>query len=122
MNGIKDALLRMVRAARETEALQKQYLEVGLDDNPVFEIWGNIVDAVYALVGEHTETVEESVTWTVLKAPILSDERRAEMLYAEHLKHNPEFKMPKPNILEREEMRKMVRENGGYMTPEGDWS
>ena len=125
MNSVKDALLRLVRAGLSTKKMQEAYLTVGLDDNMLFVIYGNILDAIYALVGEHTETFEESVTHLVMTAPLLTDERRVEMLMAEHKKHFGVSAQPAPYITEPEEMKRMFQENGGYLlreTPEGDWS
>lgn len=127
MDYMKDALLRMVKAARNTKKLLDAYQTVGLDDNLLFETYGEIADAIYGLVGEQTETFEESVTCLTMSAPFLKDERRAEMLYAEYLRNREmepytgEEIAPKPNTIERDELKKMVKKNGGYMSPEGDW-
>ena len=119
---MKDSLLRLVKAGLATKKLQEAYVTVGLDDNTLFDIYVNILDAIYGLIGEHTNTFEESVTYIVMTAPILSDERRATMLEAEYRKNHPE--QPKPNVCTTAELFKMFNENGGYLreTPEGDWS
>ena len=122
MKEVKDALLRMVKAGRETKKLMEAYVTIGLNDNPLFDIYGNIADAIYYTVGERTETFNESVTKLALEAPILTDERRTEILYSEWKKNHTE--LPKPNVCTTAEIFKMFNENGGYMheTPEGDWS
>ena len=120
MKEIRDALLRMVRAGMKTKAMQEKYLEIGMDDQPWFDIWGDILDGIYFLIGEHTQTFEESTTYIVMDAPILSEERRVKMLYYEYEKNHPV--QPKPHTYEVEELADMYRRNGGYMTPEGDWS
>lgn len=119
MNEMKDALLRMVRAATMTKEMADAYLKVGLDDNKLMSIYGEIAETIYGLIGEHTETYNESVTCLALTTPILTDERRVELLFFEWKKNHAQ---PTPNTIESEEMRKMHKENGGYMTPEGDWS
>ena len=123
MDRMKDALLRLVKAGLSTKKMQEAYLTVGLDDNRLFEIYGNILDAVYDLIGEHTNTFEESVTHLAMTAPILTDDRRAELLMIEYRKNHPD--QPFPLTMEPEEARQLFKENGGYLlreTPEGDWS
>lgn len=122
MNEMKDALLRMVRAATMTKEMADAYLKVGLDDNKLMSIYGEIAETIYGLIGEHTETYNESVTCLALTTPILTDERRTEILYSEWKKNHTE--LPKPNVCTTAEIFKMFNENGGYMheTPEGDWS
>lgn len=120
MQNVKDALLRMVKAAMKAKELREHYVKMGIDDDPPFQIYGDILDGIYSLVGEHTETFEESVTNIIMNAPALTENRRAKILYGEYVK-NFECYQPAPNTISREEMRKIYAENGGYMTPEGDW-
>ena len=122
MDNVRDALLRMVRAARDSKRLQEAFLDVGLKDNMIFNIYGNIAESIYKLIGEHTESIEESVTSLVLTTPLLTEDRRVEMLMAEYKKNNPV--QPSPNTIDHDEMKKMYKQNGGYLreTPEGDWS
>lgn len=122
MKEIKDALLRMVMAENKIEKMRKAYVEANLDDNMLFEAIGDIHDAIHALVG-HGEDYINGATNIVMSAPILTIERRVEMLYAEFRKNHPV--LSSPVITDREEMKKMFKENGGYLlreTPEGDWS
>ena len=122
MEGIRDALLRMVEAYRETKELESAFVKVGLKDSPLWDIQADIMDAVSHIIGEkldeNQDFIKDSVTYLVLNVPILTNERRAEMLYSEFKKN---YRMPKPETFEPEEMRKLFNENGGYMTPEGDW-
>jgi len=124
MDGMKDALLRMVRVARKAKELDEALLKMGYDETPYNDIYGEIAEAIYHLVGEDTKAIEESVTYTAITAPYLCDERRAAMLHHAYIRNCcPDFqpKQPKPNTIEPEAFRKMVKKNGGYQTPEGDW-
>lgn len=121
MKHIEDALLRMVKAGLETAEMQKNYLDVGLDDGPLFEIYGNILEGIYALIGEHTEEFSDSVTHLVMSVPYLTAERRAKMLMAEFRKNFPQADIPAPMFVTEQERRDLFRKNGGYMSPEGDW-
>lgn len=124
MNEIKDALLRMVTSAIATKKMADAYLTVGLDDNTLHKIYGDICDAIYYLIGEHMEDFSKSVTYLSVTAPFLTDERRAELLWSEYVRNHPvvHVDQPKPLTITREQMRHMTELNGGYMSPEGDWT
>ena len=128
MESIENVLAKLVRIARQAleivNTLNTANIRYGRDQ--VFTVfddfYGNAADAIYALIGEHTETFEESVTYLVLNTPVLSEERRVQMLMEEYEKNHPEqIGMPKPNLISRDEFRNMARQCGGYMSPEGEW-
>lgn len=127
MNEIRDALLRMVRTALFLKKMADAYTVLGLNDNPHHEAYGDMCDAIYSLIGEHTEEFDKSVTWIAVNAPFLTEERRTELLMSEYEKNHyvcPNFepKQPKPHTFKREDTKKMVKDNGGYIAPEGDWT
>ena len=127
MNEIRDALLRMVRTAMFLKKMAEAYTVLGLNDNPHHEAFGDVCDAIYYIVGEHTEEFDKSVTWIAVNAPFLTEERRTEMLMSEYEKNHiacpaTEPKQPKPHTFSREECKGMCKKNGGYMAPEGDWT
>ena len=90
MKNIKDSLLGFVEAAFELKKCSDAMDACGYPDNPFFDNYANVADAIYKLIGEHSETWESSVTYLTLSAPYLTNERRAEMLYAEYKKNFPE--------------------------------
>ena len=120
MSDIKDALLRMIRSAMSAKKMADAYLTIGLDDNKLHRIYGDLLDAIYTLIGESVDEFGLSVTYVAATAPFLTDERRTELLYSEYLK-NHQIKQPKPFTVSPEEMRKMFKKNGGYKfnSPEG---
>ena len=109
MKEMKDALLRIIRAAMEAKRMDEALLKLGYRENPYFSIYGNLADAIYMLAAEKTDKFEDSVTFLVLNTQSISDERRAEILYAEMQKNKA------PVITEHEEIRLMAMENGGYI-------
>lgn len=121
MQNVRDALMRMVQACMTAKKMQKFYVNNGVDDSMIFKVYSDIADGICKLIGENKETFEETVTFITLNAPIISDERRTEILYGVYQKNFATCEQPKPHTFSREEMRKMVKENGGYITPEGDW-
>lgn len=123
MNEIRDALLRMVKATRFLKKMSKAYAVIGWDENPHHEMYGDMMDAIYYLIGEHVNEFDKSVTWLAINAPYLTDERRTELLMSEYLKNNPNahIEQPRPSFISPKELRKMMEDSGGYMAPEGDW-
>lgn len=121
MEEIRDALLRMYRSARLARKLAKAMDDY---DTPYHEIYGDLADAIYYLIGEHIEPFSESVTHCVLSSDILLEERAVSILYYIFKQNHPgqeTVEQPKPNTISKEGMQKMYATNGGYMTPEGDW-
>ena len=88
MKEVKDALLRMVRSYRMVGELLDAYVKIGMVSETLQDAQGEIAEAVYQLLGEHTEEITESVTWAVLIAPIMSDERKATILYSEWVRNH----------------------------------
>jgi hypothetical protein len=120
MEHIRDALLRLVKAGVAIKKLQETYLQCGLDDDPLFNAYGEIADAICILTGEHKNTFEETTTHLALTVPGFDAEHRVRVLMAEYKRNHPE--QPAPHFINRDEMRKSVKRNGGYISPEGDWS
>lgn len=119
MYGMRDALLRLVRAWTKTNTMLGSYLKVNLDSNPLFQTCGEIEESISILVGEADKDLEETVTHVALTAPIIKEDRRVDMLMAQYRESHPE--MPAPRFFSRDEMRKSVKQNGGYLydAPEG---
>ena len=121
MQEIKDALLRMVSAGKKIKRMQEAYLKAGLDDNVLFDAYGDICNAIYNLIGEKTEEYKGSTTDIVMSAmDFISDERMMKMLMFEYRKNHQD--QPKPNLMDSDGMKELYERNGGYMTPEGDWT
>lgn len=119
MDEIKDVLSRLVKAGRKIKRMQEAYVDVGLNDTMLHDAYGEICDAVYHLIGEETEKFTESVTYIAMETPLLTEERRTEMLYAQYRRTHTD--QPKPSFISASEMKELYEKNGGYMTPEGDW-
>lgn len=87
MENIKDALLHGVKAARSLYHLNEVSDACGYQENPFYENFGEVADSIYALIGEKTETFEESITYLALTTPHLTAERRTEMLFSVYKKN-----------------------------------
>lgn len=77
---MKEALTRMVKIAMKCKELDKLHTALGYDNTPYFDLYGNAVDAIYFMIGEHTATLEESVTYRVLNTPGISVDERVKKL------------------------------------------
>lgn len=120
MKNVKDALLRMYEAygiANKYGKAMEPY------ENPMTDVADMIADAVYHLIGEKTETYDESVTCQVLNNKDLSEDRAIHMLMNAWVRNvSPE--QPAPNTMEPDKFREMAKHCAGYHyeTPEGDWT
>lgn len=136
MDGIKDALLRLVQASVKTRKLSKAMDDSGYDDNPYGDIRGDIVDAIYHMIGENRKEFTDSVTHKVIDAESPgSAEYQAQKLMEEYTRNHicPQPSQPRPITAEPEDVERSIKENGGYKfnpqigrkvceSPEGDWS
>ena len=77
---MKNVFADLVNAANMAQMMDSAMKSAGYDENPYFDIYGNIADAIYTLLGEHTNTFEESVTFKVLNSTHLSVDDAAEIL------------------------------------------
>lgn len=113
MQNIRDALLRDVDACREMLKLHDAMAECGYMENPYWDTFATLADGIYKLIGEKTDTFEESITYLTLNAPYLTNERRVEMLMAEYKKNFPE--QPRP-IISEQDGKNMAGYEHGKMT------
>ena len=65
-----------MKAKKMNDAME----QLGFPDNPYWDILGCISDAIYSLIGEDTQTFDESRTYSVLNNPDLTDEERVRIL------------------------------------------
>lgn len=86
---MKEALAKLVKAARTAKRADDALRNVGYTDTPYFDIYGDIVDGIYAMLGEKTNTLEESVTYTALSNPDMADDECADALVAKYCQNIP---------------------------------
>lgn len=115
MEGMRDALLRLYRAARIAAKGDKAFAP---DDSPYTHIKGNIVDAIYCLLGESGTELEKSTAFNTVEADYISEDLAVGILMTQFEMNNLQ---PVPRTFQPEEMRELYKKNGGYMTPEGEW-
>ena len=77
---VKKVLEEMVTIASHAQTLDRAMTKAGYNDNPYFYIYGNALDAIYALIGECTNTFPESITYKVFKNNKLTDRDRVAIL------------------------------------------
>lgn len=81
---MKEALERLVRAARTAKKTDDALRTVGYDNTPYFDIFGDIVDGIYELLEENTGTLDESITYESIIDPNMTNAESAERLESEY--------------------------------------
>jgi len=76
----KKVLTHLIRAGRDARNMENVLSTIGYEETPFFHMYGDICDAIYTLIGEKTETFDESITCAVMTDPITPDETWAEEL------------------------------------------
>lgn len=120
MDKVRDAFLRLISVNDKLERMMKACDVLGLNDGKISEIRGDILDVVYYLTGEENpfDDFRDSTTYQIMTDASWTDQSKADMLMSEYRQNNCQGK---PVFTDPEKMADMVRKNGGYMTPEGDW-
>lgn len=76
----KRVLTHLVKAGRDTLHMESTLKSIGYDCTPYIDLFGEIADAVYEMLGEETETFDESITYAAMHDIYTSDEICAERL------------------------------------------
>ena len=77
---MKEILMSMVEAAVKAKGLSDTMECLGYPENPYWDLYTLIADAIYTTVGEKTNTFDESVTFMVLNDPDLTNDERVSRL------------------------------------------
>lgn len=127
----RDALTQVVKATRMSMRMAETMQKLLPEKNCVTvadEIVGMLQDALFYLCGDENKgSFEDTKTVKLLKGE-LSDNAVADtlMMFSKVNARiagtkNAETVQPKPNTIEPQDWMKIWEENGGYMTPEGEW-
>lgn len=76
----KSVLTHLIRAGRDALHLEKTLTDIGYKETPYFNLYGEIIDAIYALLDEQTDTIEESKAYSAVHDIYTPDEICAEEL------------------------------------------
>lgn len=132
----RDALVRVVKAARLSLKMADAMQLFMIDKRPwtvADEISGHLKDALFIILGEHAlheKSFDESMTMRLLTSDMSDGAVADYIIMMQNIqKHiEPELaapnivQQPKPQIMSKEEFRKLKDQNGGYCyTPEGEW-
>ena len=69
---MKEALLHLIRASEIARKMDATMNSLGYSNNPYADIFGELADWIYYLLGEKKEYFEESATYWALTRSILS--------------------------------------------------
>lgn len=82
---VRKSLERLVRTATKVLYIAEQMQTIGFSSSNYDDVAGDIADAIYHLIGEKTDTYEQSVTYRVLHEYTFLDETfRVSMLMDEY--------------------------------------
>lgn len=73
-------LTHLIRAGRDALHLEKTLTEIGYVETPYFNLYGEITEAIYGILDEHTDTIEESKSYAAIHDLFTPDEICAEEL------------------------------------------
>ena len=76
----KSVLTHLIRAGRDALHLENTLTDIGYTETPYFNLYGEITDAIYGILDEDTDTVEESRAYAAIHDPFTPDEICAEEL------------------------------------------
>ena len=76
----KKVLTHLIKAGRDALHLESTLHDIGYDSTPYLSLYGEISEAIYCMIGEDTETFEESLTHHSMNDIFTSDETCAEGL------------------------------------------
>ena len=86
---MEQALLRMLRAAERTKQMDDDLVKRGYSDSPYADIFGDIADAIYYLIGENTDRFEDSMTYIMLHTDAVTDHCKVSLLMDAYRKNRP---------------------------------
>lgn len=76
----KKVLTHLIRAGRDAINLENVLNQFGYKETPYFNLYGEIAEAIYAMLGEDTKSFDQSITHAVMHDPLTPDEVCAEEL------------------------------------------
>lgn len=76
----KKVLTHLIRAGRDALHIERTLNELGYKETPYYNLYGEIADAIYTMLGENTESFDESITHATIHDVYLADEICAEQL------------------------------------------
>ena len=77
---MKEMLLKMVEAAVKAKELNDTMEDLGYPENPYWDMYTLIADAIYTMAGENTDTFDESNTYAALNDPDMTNEQRVSFI------------------------------------------
>ena len=86
---MKDAFAKLISTAEKAKHMDEEMVKLGYSDNLYADIFGDIADAIYKLLGENTKTFESSFTYVMLNTDAVSVDGRATLLSERFKKRLP---------------------------------
>lgn len=84
---MKKTITHLIKAGRDAMHLDSTLGNIGYDGTPYFNLYGDICEALYAMLGEDTDSFEQSETYAVMHDCLMPDEMCADQLLPLYFKN-----------------------------------
>ena len=86
---MKEALLHLIRASEIARKMDATMNSLGYSNNPYADIFGELADGIYYLLGEKKEYFEDSATHWALNGDVLPEQDKVDILLEVYRKNRP---------------------------------
>lgn len=86
---MKDAFAKLIRTAEKARHMDNELAKIGYTDSLYADIFGDIADAIYLMLGETAKTLESSFTYVMLSTDAVSIDGRATLLADRFMQNLP---------------------------------
>lgn len=86
---MKEVFLKLVSVARLAMAAHRGMLQLGYDNTPYFDIYGDAMDALFLLLQEKSSSLSDSVAFHVVNSDRLTIPVCAEILFNVYKENDP---------------------------------
>ena len=77
---VKKILTHLIRAGRNSLHLEHILSEIGYTETPYFNLYGEILEAIYGILDEQTDSIDQSIAYTAFHDIYTPDEICADEL------------------------------------------
>lgn len=76
----KTVLTHLIKAGRDALHMEESLKKLGYAETPYYDLYGEISEAIYCILGENSDTFDQSTTYAAIHDFFMTDEQCAEYL------------------------------------------
>ena len=76
----KTVLTHLIKAGRDALHMEQSLKKLGYAETPYYDLYGEISEAIYCILGENSDTFDQSATYAAIHDYFMTDEQCAEYL------------------------------------------